>query len=102
MVWVTVVIVPVVGTVGGCDVTVGGIEVAVDVASSTSIGGGGSGALNTVEVACEDLWASSRAFCLSRCSWRGVVRLLGVLPCSARKVLGGGVRLVWVAAYALC
>uniref|UniRef100_A0A915HTL1 Uncharacterized protein n=1 Tax=Romanomermis culicivorax TaxID=13658 RepID=A0A915HTL1_ROMCU len=33
---------------GGCDVVVGGIEVADDVAGSTSIGGGGgSGALNT-------------------------------------------------------
>uniref|UniRef100_A0A915IG18 Uncharacterized protein n=1 Tax=Romanomermis culicivorax TaxID=13658 RepID=A0A915IG18_ROMCU len=36
-----------VGAVGGCDVAVGGNEVAEDVAGSTSIeGGGSSGALN--------------------------------------------------------
>uniref|UniRef100_A0A915I1L3 Uncharacterized protein n=1 Tax=Romanomermis culicivorax TaxID=13658 RepID=A0A915I1L3_ROMCU len=47
-----------------------------------------------VDVACEDLSASSRAFCLSRCSRGRVVRLLGVLPHLAREVLGGGICLV--------
>uniref|UniRef100_A0A915HVY1 Uncharacterized protein n=1 Tax=Romanomermis culicivorax TaxID=13658 RepID=A0A915HVY1_ROMCU len=48
MVGVTVVFVADIGAMGGCDVAVGGIEVADDMAGSTSIGGGsGSGALNT-------------------------------------------------------
>uniref|UniRef100_A0A915K9R4 Secreted protein n=1 Tax=Romanomermis culicivorax TaxID=13658 RepID=A0A915K9R4_ROMCU len=44
---VTVVVIAEIKTGGRCDIAVGGIEVAVDVAGSTSIGGGGSGALNT-------------------------------------------------------
>uniref|UniRef100_A0A915J955 Secreted protein n=1 Tax=Romanomermis culicivorax TaxID=13658 RepID=A0A915J955_ROMCU len=47
-----------------------------------------------VDVACEDLSASSWAFCLSRCLRQRVVRSLGILPRSAREVLGGGVYLV--------
>uniref|UniRef100_A0A915J1Y3 Uncharacterized protein n=1 Tax=Romanomermis culicivorax TaxID=13658 RepID=A0A915J1Y3_ROMCU len=45
-----------------------------------------------VDVACEDLSASSQALCLSRCSRCRVVRSLSVLPHSAREVLGGRVR----------
>uniref|UniRef100_A0A915IGL7 Uncharacterized protein n=1 Tax=Romanomermis culicivorax TaxID=13658 RepID=A0A915IGL7_ROMCU len=44
-----------------------------------------------VEVACEDFWASSPAFCLSRCLRRRVVHSLGAQHAKC-----------WVAADALC